>query len=148
VTGLPKSCSWQDLKDFMRKAGDVVFADVDHHGEGVVEFSNREDMERAVEKLDDEKFENSYGSSYIRVKFANKRGGNSRDRSRDRRDSRRSPSRSRSRSRDRKARDYESDDEDRYRKHDKDDVDDEPKGKSDRDADDDNNNDERAPIDD
>jgi len=28
VTGLPRSCSWQDLKDFMRKSGDVTFANV------------------------------------------------------------------------------------------------------------------------
>ena len=28
VTGLPKSASWQDLKDHMRKAGDVTFAQV------------------------------------------------------------------------------------------------------------------------
>lgn len=28
VTGLPKQCSWQDLKDFMRKAGDVTFSNV------------------------------------------------------------------------------------------------------------------------
>ena len=26
VTGLPKTASWQDLKDHMRKAGDVTFA--------------------------------------------------------------------------------------------------------------------------
>ena len=26
----------------MRKAGDVVYADVDHNGDGVVEFSNRD----------------------------------------------------------------------------------------------------------
>lgn len=28
ITGLPGTCSWQDLKDFMRKAGDVTFANV------------------------------------------------------------------------------------------------------------------------
>ena len=28
VTGLPKSASWQDLKDHMRKAGDGTFAQV------------------------------------------------------------------------------------------------------------------------
>jgi hypothetical protein len=36
VTNLPRGCSWQDLKDFMRKAGDVVFTDVDRYGEGKV----------------------------------------------------------------------------------------------------------------
>ena len=91
VTGLPRGCSWQDLKDFMRKAGDVIFTDVDRNGEGVVEFSNREDMEKAVDKLDDEEFKGRDGSAYIRVKFANK-------------NSDRSKSRSRSRSRDKKSR--------------------------------------------
>ncbi|AQK85219.1 ASF/SF2-like pre-mRNA splicing factor SRP31 [Zea mays] len=28
VTGLPSSASWQDLKDHMRRAGDVCFTDV------------------------------------------------------------------------------------------------------------------------
>ena len=28
VSGLPKSCSWQDLKDHMRKGGEVTFAQV------------------------------------------------------------------------------------------------------------------------
>lgn len=32
ITGLPRSCSWQDLKDFMRKAGDVTYADVRQKG--------------------------------------------------------------------------------------------------------------------
>jgi hypothetical protein len=100
----------------MRKAGDVVYADVDYNGEGVVEFSNRDDMERAVDKLDDEKFENPYGSSYIRVRLANKSRGGDRSRSR-------SVSRSRSRSRDRKSRDYDSDEEYRRRKRSEDDDD-------------------------
>lgn len=95
VTNLPRGTSWQDLKDFMRKAGDVVFTDVDRNGEGIVEFSNRDDMERAVDKLDDEEFRGRDGSGYIRVKFANKRSDRSRSRSKSR-------SYSRSRSRDKK----------------------------------------------
>ena len=40
-----------------RKAGDVVFTDVNRDsGEGVVEFSTREDMENAVRKMDDSEF--------------------------------------------------------------------------------------------
>jgi len=111
VTNLPKGCSWQDLKDFMRKAGDVVYTDVDKYGEGVVEFSNRDDMEYAIKSLDDTEFKNHHESSYIRVKLANKGGGSSsrkrsvspnRSRSRDReRDRKRSYSRSRSVSSDR-----------------------------------------------
>ena len=60
VTGLPRTCSWQDLKDFMRKAGDVIYTDVDRDGTGIVEFSCREDMENAVRKLDDTEFKNPF----------------------------------------------------------------------------------------
>lgn len=49
VSNLPK-CSWQDLKDFMRGAGDVIFANVEGT-EGEVEFSSREDVENAVRKV-------------------------------------------------------------------------------------------------
>ena len=106
VSGLPRSASWQDLKDYMRKAGDVVYADVDGRGDGVVEYSNPDDMEAAVRKLDDTEFKNPFDRSYIRVRFANKSGegrspSRSRSRSRDRSVSK-SPSRSRSRSPDRK----------------------------------------------
>jgi RNA recognition motif-containing protein len=41
VTGLPPSASWQDLKDHMRKAGDVVYTDVDHRGGGIVHYGTR-----------------------------------------------------------------------------------------------------------
>ncbi|VUZ39208.1 unnamed protein product [Hymenolepis diminuta] len=44
VTNLPPSGSWQDLKDHMREAGDVGFADVFKDGSGVVEFLRYEDM--------------------------------------------------------------------------------------------------------
>ncbi len=54
--GLPASGSWQDLKDHMREAGDVCFADVQRDGEGVVEFLRREDMEYALRRLDRTEF--------------------------------------------------------------------------------------------
>lgn len=54
--GLPPTGSWQDLKDHMREAGDVCFADVQRDGEGVVEFLRREDMEYALRKLDRTEF--------------------------------------------------------------------------------------------
>jgi hypothetical protein len=54
--GLPPSGSWQDLKDHMREAGDVCFADVFKDGTGVVEFLRYEDMKYAVKKLDDSRF--------------------------------------------------------------------------------------------
>uniref|UniRef100_A0AAZ3RMD8 RRM domain-containing protein n=1 Tax=Oncorhynchus tshawytscha TaxID=74940 RepID=A0AAZ3RMD8_ONCTS len=50
--------SWQDpdLKDHMREAGDVCYADVFRDGTGVVEFVRKEDMTYAVRKLDNTKF--------------------------------------------------------------------------------------------
>ena len=56
VTNLPPSGSWQDLKDHMREAGDVGFADVFKDGSGVVEFLRYDDMKYALKKLDDSKF--------------------------------------------------------------------------------------------
>lgn len=55
-TGLPPSGSWQDLKDHMRDAGDVCFADVFKDGTGVVEFTKYDDMKYALRKLDDSRF--------------------------------------------------------------------------------------------
>ena len=54
--GLPPTGSWQDLKDHMREAGDVCYADVYKDGTGVVEFLRYEDMKYAARKLDDSKF--------------------------------------------------------------------------------------------
>lgn len=56
LLGLPPSGSWQDLKDHMREAGDVCYADVFRDGTGVVEFVRKEDMTYAVRKLDNTKF--------------------------------------------------------------------------------------------
>ncbi|KAI7878654.1 hypothetical protein K492DRAFT_179624 [Lichtheimia hyalospora FSU 10163] len=55
VEDIPSGTSWQDLKDLMRKAGEVTFADIirSRPGEGVVEFAHRSDMEYALRKLDD-----------------------------------------------------------------------------------------------
>ncbi|KAI9246725.1 hypothetical protein BDA99DRAFT_526785 [Phascolomyces articulosus] len=55
VEGIPSGTSWQDLKDLMRKAGEVTFADVirSRPGEGVVEFAHRSDMKYALEKMND-----------------------------------------------------------------------------------------------
>nr|2M7S_A Chain A, Serine/arginine-rich splicing factor 1 [Homo sapiens] len=69
VSGLPPSGSWQDLKDHMREAGDVCYADVYRDGTGVVEFVRKEDMTYAVRKLDNTKFRSHEGeTAYIRVK--------------------------------------------------------------------------------
>jgi hypothetical protein len=57
----------------MRKAGDVIFTDVDKNGDGVVEFSNRDDMEYALKSLHDTEFKNHNESTYIRVKPVGKK---------------------------------------------------------------------------
>lgn len=68
VSGLPSSGSWQDLKDHMREAGDVCFADVYKDGTGVVEFLRHEDMRYAIKKLDDSRFRSHEGEvAYIRI---------------------------------------------------------------------------------
>eukprot|EP00245_Coleochaete_scutata_P012926 TRINITY_DN510_c0_g2_i3.p1 TRINITY_DN510_c0_g2~~TRINITY_DN510_c0_g2_i3.p1 ORF type:complete len:207 (+),score=19.63 TRINITY_DN510_c0_g2_i3:189-809(+) len=70
VTNLPSSASWQDLKDHMRKAGDVCFAQVFRDGSGmcgIVDYSNGDDMKVAIRKLDDSEFKNPFSRSYIRV---------------------------------------------------------------------------------
>ncbi|KAG7280202.1 hypothetical protein CRUP_037563 [Coryphaenoides rupestris] len=115
VSGLPPSGSWQDLKDHMREAGDVCYADVLRDGTGVVEFVRKEDMSYAVRKLDSTKFRSHEGeTAYIHVSVDGPRSpsyGGSRSRSRSNSGSRRysprrgrdsprySPRRSRSRSR-------------------------------------------------
>ncbi|KAH9299288.1 hypothetical protein KI387_030970, partial [Taxus chinensis] len=109
VTGLPPSASWQDLKDHMRRAGDVCFSQVfrDSSGTtGIVDYTNHDDMKYAIRKLDDSEFRNAFSRSYIRVKeYLSKRSvSRSRSRSYSRSPSRsvsRSPSRSRSRSKSR-----------------------------------------------
>ena len=55
VKNLSSGFSWQDLKDLLRKAGDVTYADVhkDRRNEGVVEFASRRDMERAIYMFND-----------------------------------------------------------------------------------------------
>lgn len=73
VSGLPSSASWQDLKDHMRRAGEVCFSDVfkdRRHGgmTGIVDYANYEDMKRAVRKLDDTEFRNAFSRAYIRVR--------------------------------------------------------------------------------
>ena len=93
VSGLPPTGSWQDIKDHMREAGDVVYADVYRDGMGVVEFSRKDDMEWALKNLDDTKFKSHEGeTSHIRCKVdggvckrsrsRSPRGGQSRSRSR------------------------------------------------------------------
>ncbi|KAI7881667.1 hypothetical protein K492DRAFT_176910 [Lichtheimia hyalospora FSU 10163] len=117
VENIPSGTSWQDLKDLMRKAGEVTFADVirSRPGEGVVEFAHRSDMEYALKKLDDSElngqrvrlFEDASRRRRSRSRSA------SRSRSPPRRSRRRSYSRSRSPRRNRRRSDSRRRDDDR-----------------------------------
>ncbi|XP_075502886.1 serine/arginine-rich splicing factor SR34A-like [Primulina tabacum] len=98
IRGLPSSASWQDLKDHMRKAGDVCFAEVYRDSEGtygLVDYTNYEDLKYAVRKLDDTEFKNPWTRTYIRVKEYKGSPARSRSRSLSRS---RSPRRKRSKS--------------------------------------------------
>ncbi|KAK8520220.1 hypothetical protein V6N13_031317 [Hibiscus sabdariffa] len=99
VTGLPSSASWQDLKDHMRKAGDVCFSQVfrDRGGlTGIVDYTNYDDMKYAIRKLDDSLFRNAFSRAYIRVEEYDSSYDSRRSYSRSRSPYSRSPSRSRS----------------------------------------------------
>lgn len=54
VSNLPPNTSWQDLKDIGREHGSISFADVDasRPDQGSIEYDNREDYERALDKID------------------------------------------------------------------------------------------------
>ncbi|GAB9466098.1 Pre-mrna-splicing factor sf2 [Globisporangium polare] len=110
VSRLPSRMSWQDLKDSMRKAGDVVFASVDGHGHGFVEYSNRSDMRYALDKMDDTAIRYKGDKVYIRVKPArsSSRSRSPRSGSRSPRSSKKSRSRKRSYSRSRSPSDSRS----------------------------------------
>mmetsp|Transcript_14701 Transcript_14701/g.28453 ORF Transcript_14701/g.28453 Transcript_14701/m.28453 type:complete len:303 (+) Transcript_14701:260-1168(+) len=103
VMNLPDRCSWQDLKDFMRKAGEVVFADVWTSKRdglmGIVEFTNRDDMRYCLNKMHETELKNPFDKRNIRIypyesEPARSRSASPRSRSRSR--SPRSRSRSRS----------------------------------------------------
>ncbi|KAI5071134.1 hypothetical protein GOP47_0013385 [Adiantum capillus-veneris] len=104
VSKLPWRASWQDLKDHMRQAGDVSYAQVFHEAGGtvgIVDYTNLEDKKYAIRKLDDSEFRNRYSRSYIRVHEERGRAPSRRSHSRSLSRSRsasRGPSRSRSRS--------------------------------------------------
>lgn len=97
VENLSSRISWQDLKDYMRQAGEVTYADAhrDRKNEGVVEFATSSEMKAAIKQLDDTELNGR------RIRLLEDRGGRGGrgGRSRSRSDSRsRSPSRRRSRS--------------------------------------------------
>ncbi|KAG6479872.1 hypothetical protein ZIOFF_063348 [Zingiber officinale] len=99
VTGLPSSASWQDLKDHMRRAGDVCFSEVFRDGGGtvgIVDYTNYDDMKYAVKEYDSKRsLSRSRSRSHSYSKSASSR---SRSKSPRAKSSRRSLSKSRSRS--------------------------------------------------
>ena len=54
MENLSTRTSWQDLKDYMRQAGEIMYTNTHNirSGEGLVEFGSRSDMEWALDKLD------------------------------------------------------------------------------------------------
>lgn len=54
VENLSSKTAWQDLKDYMKKAGEVLYCKAHHErsGEGMVEFHSKSDMEWALDRLD------------------------------------------------------------------------------------------------
>ena len=101
VENLSTRTSWQDLKDYMRQAGEIMYTNTHHmrSGEGVVEFGQRSDMEWAMDKLDGTELD---GRKIRLIEDCKKsrsrsRGGRGRDQSKE-------DSRSRSRSRSRRSR--------------------------------------------
>ncbi|XP_026079435.1 serine and arginine rich splicing factor 5a [Carassius auratus] len=95
VDNLSSRISWQDLKDLMRKVGEVTFVDAHRtkKNEGVVEFASHSDMKNAIEKLDG----TDLNGRKLKL-YEDRQRDRSRSRSRSRSSSRsrsRSPSRSR-----------------------------------------------------
>ncbi|OAQ30029.1 RNA-binding domain-containing protein [Linnemannia elongata AG-77] len=56
VDNLAHGVSWQDIKDMMRKAGEVTYADLskDQENQGVVEFQSEADVQKALKTMDGE----------------------------------------------------------------------------------------------
>jgi len=72
VSNLDYRTSWQDLKDHMKKSGNVVFADIffDDDGKskgcGLVEYSTREEAQLAIKQLNDTKIDNTDRLIFVR----------------------------------------------------------------------------------
>ncbi|KAJ7394256.1 hypothetical protein OS493_000058 [Desmophyllum pertusum] len=107
VENLSSRINWQDLKEYISKAGEVTFADAHkrRQGEGVVEFASKEDMKTALKKLDDTEL----NGKRIRLKIEKVKAGTRRSRSRSRsRSPKRKKSHSKSRSKSPKKRRHSS----------------------------------------
>ena len=100
VENMSTKTSWQDLKDFMRQCGEITYTNAHHQrpGEGIVEFGSKDDMDYALDKLDDAELD---GKRIRLIEEKRRSPSRSRSRSRRRRSRTRSKSRSKSRSRSR-----------------------------------------------
>jgi len=80
VENMSSGTSWQDLKDYMRQAGEVTYTNCHEQrtGEGVAEFASRSDMDYALDKLDGTELGGR------RIKLSEEGGGGGRSRSRSR----------------------------------------------------------------
>ncbi|CAA0393245.1 unnamed protein product [Arabidopsis thaliana] len=104
VSGLPSSASWQDLKDHMRKGGEVCFSQMFRDGRGttgIVDYTSYEDMKYAVREYDSRRDSRSpsRGRSYSKSRSRGRSPSRSRSRSRSRSKSRSPKAKSSRRSR-------------------------------------------------
>jgi len=121
VSGLPREATWKELKDWLRGAGRITYADISGDGIGCAEFQTRRDMEEAIDRFDGARFmgervridpDDAYRGRGGRDSYDDR----DRDYRRDDRDDRGRRSRSRDRDRER-----DRDDDDRGRDRDRDD---------------------------
>jgi RNA recognition motif-containing protein len=74
VRNLPQSTSWQDLKDhFKRKTDNVIYSELDKSGSeivGTVDLDSYEDMQRAIENVNDSYFKNPFDATRLDVRPA------------------------------------------------------------------------------
>lgn len=100
VENLSSRTSWQDLKDYFRKAGDITYTSAHkiRECEGLVEFADKDGMRYALDKLDGEELD---GKKIRLVEEKRGGGGGARRQSRSRSPA---PRKSRSRSPKRSAR--------------------------------------------
>ena len=81
VSNVPKSSSWQDIKDHFRTVAPPAFVDIirgggDGNNSAVVEFSSMDDAKDAVHKMDNTEFRGRDNESvYIRVEMDGGGGG-------------------------------------------------------------------------
>jgi len=108
IENLSSRVSWQDVKDLLRKGGEVTFveAHTDRRNEGLVEFATREDLERVYKRYDDHEL-NGRRIKLIKERNYSKSRTRSRSKSRStrsRKESRSPSTRKRTRSKSRKSR--------------------------------------------